>query len=178
MEYCIIVACTSDGGIGKDGKIPWDIPEDLAHFKDVTTSVNDPSNVNAVIMGRRTWESLPDASRPLRSRVNFVVSRTLSQDDITGAIVVRSLDQAHAKIREFKAIDKVFVIGGAELYREALYNHRYTKLYMTLVYNNVECDTFFPISGVQYRYSLKDATKDSEKNDWSYTFLTFEQNIE
>lgn len=175
MEFSIIVACTKAGGIAKDGAIPWNIPEDIQHFRRTTLSTSKRQFVNAVIMGRRTWESLH--CKPLKGRVNIVVSTTLDQDDVLGAIVVRSFDHAHFKLREFPNIENVFVIGGERLYKDALYNHRYTKVYLTLVNNDIECDTFFPIDVLHHRYSIVDQTSESTKDSYSYSFITLNQKV-
>ncbi len=101
----LIWAQSTSGVIGRDGGIPWQLPEDLAHFKNVTTG-------NTVVMGRRTWESLPERFRPLPGRRNVVVTR---QTDFTaqGATVVGSLDDALTQ-------PDTWVIGGEQIYTLAL----------------------------------------------------------
>lgn len=177
MEYSIIVACTSTGGIAKDGKIPWDISADMARFARITTETECESSgyINAVIMGRKTWESLPDKHRPLRGRINIVISSTLNQDDITGARVARSLTHAHALLREYPSVAKVFVIGGATLYTEALRNFQYTSVYMTLVKDDILCDTFFPMDMLYSRYHIDYQTFDMHSPSgvtYSFSLLT------
>lgn len=108
MTTILIVAMTRDGLIGKDGHLPWHEPEDLKHFKHTTTG-------HAIIMGRRTWESI---GRPLPERRSIVVSRTRGYAAV-GADVVDSLDAALQMCRS-RNEDKAFIIGGAELYRAAL----------------------------------------------------------
>ncbi|HEX7651208.1 MAG TPA: dihydrofolate reductase [Candidatus Paceibacterota bacterium] len=120
--------------IGKDNRLLWQLPEDLKRFKRITDG-------HPVIMGRKTWESLPDRFRPLPGRTNIVVSR---QHDFaaTGATVVHSLDDALAWAAAAPGAEEVFIIGGAQLYTDALpYADR---LYLTSVNDDAEGDAFFP----------------------------------
>jgi dihydrofolate reductase len=124
----IICAVARNGVIGRGGRLPWHLPDDLAHFKRVTLG-------RPVIMGRRTWESLP---RALPGRRNLVVTRAPGYA-ARGAEVFASLDAALATCGE--ASDPV-VIGGAELYAEALPRAR--RIYLTRVNAEVEGDVYFP----------------------------------
>src|SRR5690606_11575178 len=110
MSRIGLVWAEAEGGvIGKDGGMPWHVPEDLAHFREVTLG-------HPVVMGRRTWESFPDKYRPLPGRRNIVVTRN---DDwaAEGAERAASLDQALALAED---ADTVWVIGGGELFREVM----------------------------------------------------------
>ncbi|WP_348788036.1 dihydrofolate reductase [Leifsonia sp. NPDC080035] len=108
MTIALIWAEAHDRVIGAGGVMPWHLPEDLRHFRELTDG--DP-----VVMGRRTWESLPERFRPLPGRENVVVSRR--PDFVApGARVVHSLDDALTGVGD----GTVWVIGGAELYRQTL----------------------------------------------------------
>jgi len=106
LEKYIIAAMTRDRVIGKDNKMPWHLPDDLKLFKKLTTG-------NTVIMGRKTYQSI---GKPLPNRNNIVISR--SEMDIPGAVVCQSIAQALSKAEEYGK--KIFFIGGAEIYRQAL----------------------------------------------------------
>lgn len=95
--------------IGAAGRLPWRLPEDLAHFRAVTDG-------HPVVMGRRTWQSLPDQARPLPGRRNLVLSRRPGFR-APGAEVVGSLSEA---LRRAGTADRLWVVGGGEVYREAL----------------------------------------------------------
>lgn len=126
----IIVAVAGDGSIGRRGDMPWHLPEDLKHFKTVT--MGEP-----VIMGRKTWESLP--KRPLPGRLNIVVTRNPVYE-APGAEVACSLDAALELCSEGSA---PFIIGGATLYREAM--PRCGRMFVTEVMTEVpDADTWFP----------------------------------
>lgn len=123
----LIYAISRNGVIGKDGGLPWHVPSDLKHFKTVT--FNKP-----VIMGRKTWESLP--RKPLPGRQNIVVSGKLGflAED---AIVVANIEQAVAMAG---AAQEVCVIGGAELFKAFL--PKADRIYLTLILADVDGDTF------------------------------------
>jgi len=109
MKLGIVYARARNGVIGRDGVMPWHLPEDLAHFKRVTLG-------SPVIMGRKTWDSLPPKFRPLPGRRNIVVTRN-AQWSAPGAEVAHSLEQAIALVEDAK---HAWVIGGADIYRQAL----------------------------------------------------------
>mmetsp|Transcript_87743 Transcript_87743/g.200535 ORF Transcript_87743/g.200535 Transcript_87743/m.200535 type:complete len:434 (+) Transcript_87743:46-1347(+) len=138
----LVVAMDPGNGIGKDGGIPWRLSKDLQYFKKVTTAAQ-PGMQNAVIMGRKTWESLPVKFRPLAARLNVVVSSTTS-DFGEGVEVAKSVTEAVEKMQEREGIENVFVIGGNRAYAEALTLPSCSHLYITRVAKAHECDTFFP----------------------------------
>lgn len=103
-------AQTSDGVIGDGDSMPWHIPEDLAHFRDTTMGA-------PVIMGRRTWDSLPERFRPLPGRRNIVLSRSLAAEDVPGAELAHSIESALVLLAD---VPVAWIIGGGRVYREAL----------------------------------------------------------
>ena len=131
MKLVLVAAVARSGVIGRDGGIPWRLPEDLARFKSLTTG-------HAVVMGRRTWESLPDRFRPLPERRNVVVTRndTWHAD---GAERAASLEEALALLADE---ERVFVIGGAQIYAAAL--PQADELVLTEIDADIAGDTIFP----------------------------------
>lgn len=140
----IIVAMTMEGGIGKDGGIPWRIPEDMKFFKQ-ETQLAPVDKKNAVIMGRHTWNSLN--CRPLPNRLNIIVSMSLCDHQADTRVVFVPDFAAAIEIVE-KAADEihaVYAIGGTQIYRSALSHPLFTKLLVTkIIKPDYECDTFFP----------------------------------
>ncbi len=128
----LIAAVARNGAIGKNNQLLWHLPEDMRYFRETTRG-------KPVIMGRRTWESLPDAFRPLPGRHNVVVSRNATFQ-APGATLVGSLNEA-IQLTEDTA-DEVFIIGGAELYRQAL--PAVQRLYLTEIASDFDGDVFFP----------------------------------
>ena len=135
----LIVACTSEGGIGNGGQLPWRIPGDMAYFKRVTTDTSGPAEaggrLNAVVMGRKTWESIPAKFRPLPNRVNVVMSRNPAALDLpAGVLAAESLENALAAVDNRSDIDQCFIIGGAEVYKQALALERLCKVRPAVVW--------------------------------------------
>lgn len=123
--YQVVVAATSDMGIGKNGKLPWRLPTDLKFFKDVTLTTSESGKKNAVIMGRKTWESIPTEHRPLPGRLNVVLTRSGSFDIATAenVVICSSMTSALELLAASPyclSIEKVFVIGGGQILRCAL----------------------------------------------------------
>jgi len=150
----VIVACdASNGGIGINGQVPWNIPEDVQHFKNITCCVENVCQKNVVIMGRKTWESLPRRRRPLKDRVNVIVSSTMSLmsvGDCSDTHVAPSLDAALKLIQKLDHVHTTFVIGGSELYKEALQHPECRYVYITYVAILVspcpyQYDAYFPL---------------------------------
>lgn len=143
MDFSIILACTLQGGIGFKNTLPWKIKEDMQHFKNITSRSEQPDLMNAVIMGRKTWESIPKKFRPLDKRINVVLSRNPEFfPDNEQVLVYGSLDEALEALVNNKKVGKVFITGGSTLYDEALLSPRCKSVYLTTVISHFECDTF------------------------------------
>lgn len=158
VKFNIIVACAMNGGIGVNGGIPWHLPEDLKQFKRLTT--NAPTGkLNAVIMGRRTMESLP--LKYLPHRINVIISQSLT-DFNTLAIpvpvfVYPTLEVALKGLGELQdqgTLHETFVIGGERLYGEAVDHPQLNHVYLTYVECVPDCDVSFPLEHVQTRDRL------------------------
>ncbi|KAD1462636.1 hypothetical protein E3N88_42806 [Mikania micrantha] len=147
--YQVVVAATRDMGIGKNGKLPWKLPSDLKYFKEITTSTSNPSKKNAVIMGRKTWDSIPLQYRPLSSRLNVVLTRSTtcnvatSENVVTCGSIPSALEMLGSSPYSSE-IDKVFVIGGGQILREAMNGPGCEAIHMTEIDSNIYCDTFIP----------------------------------
>ena len=144
MSRFNIIVCTDNTlGIGKNNTIPWKLSPDLKRFSQITKSCSDGAQ-NSIIMGRKTWDSLP--RKPLPDRLNIIVSRTLEKVD--GAIVAPSLDHA---LLAGKECEKQFVIGGGQLYEEAIKDPRCHWIHLTQIKCTFDCDIYFPPLNDQYR---------------------------
>ena len=131
MKVSLVAAVALNGVIGRDGTVPWHLPEDMAFFRKLTTG-------HAVVMGRKTWESLPDRFRPLPGRRNVVLTRNRDWR-VAGAEPVGSLEEALELLEDE---EQVFVIGGAEIYEAVL--GQADELVLTELDLEIEGDAFFP----------------------------------
>lgn len=169
MSFDIVVATDRDWGIGKLAGMPWPrLRGDLQHFKRVT-STTTPGMRNAIVMGRRTWESVEVARKPLPSRLNIVVSRgTLSVPD--GVIVAPSLDAALAVPLDVGGIEGAFVIGGGVLYADALVHPALRYVYLTRIDDRFACDTRIPdLDALGFSPVAWDGAQTAEDNGVRYS---------
>ncbi|KDR11482.1 dihydrofolate reductase isoform X2 [Zootermopsis nevadensis] len=142
----IIVAVSENMGIGMNGDLPWRLRKEMAYFSRMTKRTKDSSKQNAVIMGRKTWESIPDKNRPLAGRINIVLSR---QDLKLGlnTLACSSLETALQSLQEpplAESIESAWVIGGSSVYKEAMASPHCSRIYLTKIFKTFECDTFLP----------------------------------
>jgi dihydrofolate reductase len=165
MIISLIVAASENNAIGKDNKLLWHLPNDMKFFKNTTWGM-------PIVMGRKTYQAL--AGEPLPGRFNFVITRQNDwrprNEKIT---VVSSLQQA---IDGAKATDckETFVIGGGEIYKEAL--SVADRIYMTRVHTVLDGDTYFPsIDEKQWRLTDNRDFPADEKHDYAYSFQVWER---
>jgi len=155
--YNLIVAVSKNNGIGLNGKIPWHIHRDLQYFSQITKGDGN----NAVIMGRKTWESLP---KHLVDRANFVLSSSISSDDVNGVKIFRSFEEIDTYLESNNFYEDIWVIGGAQIYKHYLASNKINKCYVTYIDTEFECDTFFPALDM----SVWKATEYEKNYDNSY----------
>lgn len=136
--FDIIVATSKNNGIGFNGNLPWKLPKDMKNFTELTSKTVNTQKRNTVIMGRKTYESIP---KPLQFRKNIILSRQFNFPYVTKC---SSLNQALNVAHNDDEIEKVFVIGGSQIYLEALKDPRLEYVYKTQINEDVKSDTFFP----------------------------------
>ena len=165
MKLALIVAAARNRAIGLHNKMPWHLPEDLKYFKRVTLG-------KPVIMGRNTFESI---GRPLPGRPNIVISRNADYK-ADGITLVNSLDAALKAAQQLLPAgqDEVMVIGGAQIYAQAL--PQATRLYLTEVDAEPEADAFFPaISRSEWQETARESHAACERNPYAYSFVVLEK---
>ena len=141
MSSGVIAALDEQGGIGRNGALPWRIPEDLAFFKRITSA----SPGSAVIMGRRTWESIPEKFRPLSNRLNIILSSSAQTSPSAAGTLKKPVwcNDINSALKIACSTPEIFFIGGAAVYHAAL-SLKPDFLYITHVKNVFNCDVFFP----------------------------------
>jgi dihydrofolate reductase len=157
----IIVAVSEDWGIGKDNELLWHIPEDLKRFKKLTFG-------NTVIMGKKTWESLP--RRPLSGRKNIVLTDD-PKECIDYSVTAYSIEDALSKCEKG---EEIFVIGGGSVYRQFMPIAE--RLYITHVHSSAPADVYFPeIDPEIWEVVVKEEFKATENDNIPYTYIIYER---
>jgi dihydrofolate reductase len=159
MKISMIVVVGKNREIGCQNKLLWNLPEDMARFKKITTG-------HIVIMGSKTFESMK--SKPLPERTNIVIA--MDKDyQAPGCIVAHSPDEAVEKAKEQKNNDEVFIIGGGSIYKYFL--PQTDKLYITVVDDEPQADTFFPDYS-EFKNILFEETHETDDFKFSFFELT------
>lgn len=137
----LIAAVDQKNGIGFKNTIPWKLKKDMAFFKDTTLRTDDCQKRNMVLMGRKTWESLPEKHRPLEGRKNVILTRD-KNFKVEGADVAHSFQEALELADD--RVESIFVMGGAKVYEQVMKRKDIKGVYLTRIQRTYKCDAFFP----------------------------------
>lgn len=166
MIISAIAAVAENGVIGKEGKLPWNLPDDMKFFQRTTLN-------HHVISGRKSYESIEPRFRPLRDRVNVVVTNHKNYE-APGAIVVHSLKDALEIAR--KADEKeAFLIGGGQLYAEAFEAGLVDRIYLTTVHAKPDGDVFFPEIGEGWKEVWSEKHKADDRHKYAFTLKVLQR---
>ncbi|KAI4884297.1 hypothetical protein NFI96_026908 [Prochilodus magdalenae] len=180
---CIVAVCP-DMGIGMKGDLPWHpvrLSKEFKHFQKMTMTPSVEGKKNVVIMGRKTWFSIPPQNRPLKNRINVVLSRELKTppegahylaSDFSSALSLLDTPELAAQA------DQIWVIGGSSLYKEAMESSGKKRLFVTRILQQFDCDTFIPKINLD-KYTLLSEfpgvpTGVQEENGLKYEFEVYE----
>ncbi len=156
----LIAAIAKNNALGKDNDLIWHLPADLKRFKKVTTG-------HHILMGRNTFESI---GKPLPNRTTVIITRN-DNYFIDGCLTANSIENA---IELAKEDDEIFIIGGAQIYKQALENNLVDKLDITLVDEEFEADVFFPeIDATIWKEISREDFKADKKNKYDYSFVSY-----
>lgn len=157
----IVVAVAENNVIGKDNQLMWHLPADLKHFKKVTMG-------HPILMGRKTYESI---GKPLPGRTSIIITRQ-PEYKAEGCIVVNSVQEAVTKAEQLD--DQAYLIGGAEIYRQAL--DVTDTIYLTRIHHKFEGDTFFPeLQEEEWETVSEEHHEPDEKNKYRYSFIKLDR---
>lgn len=164
MNISIIVAVASNNVIGKTGiKLPWHLPADLAHFKQITMG-------HPIIMGRKTYQTI---GRPLPGRLNIIITRNLDFK-APGCTVATSLNQALEIAKQADA-QEAFIIGGSQIFQQAL--QLTDKVYLTEVHGSPEGDVYFEFDREKWQEVAHEDHVADDKNQFDYSFVELIRNL-
>lgn len=180
----VAAVCYRSNGMGFNGKLPWPrLREDMSRFTKLTSEAAGDS-INAVVMGRKTYESLPEKYRPLPGRLNVILSRSgkieavpsLAEVNEGGGcpavVCASSLDNALEWLETRKEVDNIFVTGGAQVYAEAMAHKACTKIHLTSVFKEFECDTVFPTIDMT-KFTETDSSEIVTEKNIALQFFTY-----
>jgi dihydrofolate reductase len=167
MIVSAIAAVADNGTIGRDSDLPWSLPDDMKYFQRVTRG-------HHVITGRKNYETIPAKYRPLKDRVNIVVTRNADYA-APGAVMAGSLEEALALARA-GGEEEVFIIGGGQIYAEALRRGIVDRIYITRVHATVPGDTHFPaLDDAAWREVSHSHHAADERHEHSFSFVVLER---
>jgi len=156
----LIAAIAKENALGKDNDLIWHLPEDLKRFKKITSG-------HHILMGRNTFESI---GKPLPNRTTIIITRNKNYFK-EGCLVAHSIEEA---IELANTDDDIFIIGGAQIYKEAIKKDLVDELDITLVHHKFEADAFFPTIDVSiWKETAREDFKANEKNKYNYSFVTY-----
>jgi len=168
MKIALIVAMDESGSIGQEGTLPWKISSDMMRFKKLTIG----DGFNSVIMGRKTWDSLPDTQRPLKERVNIVMSRDTNwsaEGAETALYLGRAIELAFAEGSE-----ECWIIGGRQIYE--MFLDRVEEIHSTIVHTKDSGDVKFPFwQKDEWSEEIVEETIVGENNDFPTTYSVWKR---
>ena len=165
----LIAAIDQNRGLGKNGVLAHSLKKDMQFFKQETSSTSSPGLQNAVIMGRKTWESIPKKFRPLPNRTNYI----LSTQNLNIPNVCHSLEDAIQKSNHNPLIEKIYIIGGSQIYNYCLQNNIPDKIILTQIQHDLQCDVF--LNQLPNQYQQVSQSELFTENSMNFTFQTYQK---
>ncbi len=172
-RFIAVAAIDESRGLGIKGDLPWHLPGDLKHFAKTTTQTTDPTQKNAVIMGRVTCETIPEKYWPLPGRHNVVITRN-RDFAIDGADVFTDLPSALLDVRD--KVETIYLVGGGQIYSLGIELDACEELILTRIHRDFGCDAFFP--QYQDRFSLAEELGQGEHKGLRYVIERWQRNVD
>lgn len=180
MKFNMILAVDEKNWIWKSGDLAWKLPADMKYFKEITSKTQDLAKMNAVVMGYNTWKSIPSKYRPLSDRINCILRKVLTKDDIWSKIddfvlYFNSFEHCLSELESKENVENIFVIGWAMLYNYAIKNDLLDKIYITKVSGDYDCDVHF--DWIPDDFIVESYTDTEKENDIEYSFWVYKKNV-
>ena len=177
-KFSIILAVDEKNWLWKNNDLAWRISKDMQFFKDVTSNTEDLAKHNAVIMWRKTWESIPSKFRPLSDRINCILTREIKYESLKSEIddfvlYFNSLEHCLDELNTKDNLEQIFIIWWAQLYNQVLNHPSLERIYLTKVEWNYNCDVFF--DGIPLNFELESQSYKQEENWIKFQFNVYKK---
>lgn len=163
-DFEMLVAIDNNNIIGTNNTIPWHIPEDLKRFQEITLN-------NVIVMGRKTFESLPNGK--LKNRINIVITNNITNKNTDNDLIFTNMNNFYTIIDNYISNKKIYIIGGSEIYK--LFYNNCKIIHLTKVYLESEGSVYFPININNYVSTYNSDIYTSKNNNIKYQFNTYEK---
>ncbi len=176
-NFSIIVSVDQDMGIARKGEIPWFLPEHFANLHDLTTQTENKNLKNAIIMGRKTWEYFHSQGENFDNRLVIVLSKNKDLSLPQNVLRFESLDDTLFELSDHNDIDQIFVLGGGEIFKEAILHTDLERIYLTNVESSFKSDLFFP-KDIPEDFEVASTSDLMESDGLEYSFLILERSVD
>lgn len=176
-NFSIIVSVDQDMGIARKGEIPWLLPEHFANLNDLTTQTENKNLKNAIIMGRKTWEYFISQGENFDNRLVIVLSKNKDLNLPQNVLKFESLDDALFELSDHNDIDQIFVLGGGDIFKEAILHTDLERIYLTNVESSFKSDLFFP-KDIPEDFEVASTSDLMESDGLEYSFLILERSVD
>jgi dihydrofolate reductase len=178
FKFDMILAVDEENWIGRANSLAWKISSDMKYFKKITTETQDLAKMNAVVMWKNTWFSIPEKFRPLPDRINCILSNNLKQDDIWSKIddfvlYFNSFEHCLSELEWKENVENIFVIWWATLYNSVINNEFLDRIYLTKVKWNFNCDVHF--AWIPENFVVESYTDWQEENGVEFSFWVYKK---
>lgn len=181
MKINLILAVDEKNWLWKNNSLVWNIPSDLKYFKKITSETEDLAKLNAIIMGRKTWESIPAKFKPLSDRINCIITKSVKTNDIGSnlddfTLYFNSITHCLSELESKENLEKIFVIWWASLYNDFLkwdLLDFVDKIYITKVKWDFNCDKFF--DWIPENFSVEKYSEEMEENWFKFSFWEYKK---
>lgn len=178
MKVNLILAIDKKNGLWKNNELAWGISEDMKYFKKITSQTQDLAKHNAVIMGRKTRDSIPSKFRPLSDRINCILTRKIKKSDIGSKIddfvlYFNSIEHCLSELESKQNLEKIFIIWWSQIYNQILKTEFVDKIYLTKIDWDFNCDVFF--DWIPKNFIVESYTDKEEQNWIKYSFWVYKK---